>query len=61
MVDRSEGTTRFTGLAFAARLAVPAGVDRAKAQRLLEKAERTCIVTNSLAVQPTLTCQVESA
>jgi peroxiredoxin-like protein len=60
VVDRSEGTTRFTGLALVARLAVPPGVDIEKARRLLEKAERACLITNSLAVQPTLTCEVES-
>lgn len=60
VVDRSEGTTRFTALALVARLAVPPGVDAEKARRLLDKAERACLITNSLAVQPTLTCEVES-
>jgi organic hydroperoxide reductase OsmC/OhrA len=59
VLDRVEGTTRFTGLALSARLTVAAGVDTEKAKRLLEKAERTCLVTNSLAIQPTLTCQVD--
>jgi peroxiredoxin-like protein len=61
VIDRVEGTTKFTALSLAARLTVPAGVDTEKAKRLLEKAERSCLITNSLAVQPTLTCQVEVA
>ena len=61
VVDRVDGTTRFSGLALSARLTVPAGGDAEKAKRLLEKAERTCLVTSSLALQPTLTCEVEVA
>lgn len=61
VLDRVEGTTRFTGLALGARLTVPAGGDAEKAKRLLEKAERTCLITNSLALQRTLTCEVEVA
>jgi uncharacterized OsmC-like protein len=40
-------------------LTLPAGGDAAKATRLLEKAEKTCLVTNSLALQATLTCDVD--
>ena len=61
VLDRVDNTTRFTALALSARLTVPAGGDAEKAKRLLEKAERTCLITNSLALQPTLTCQVEVA
>lgn len=61
LLDRVEGTTRFTGLALQARLVLPHGADGQKAKRLLEKAERSCLVTNSLALQPTLACEVEIA
>ena len=57
-VDRVDGTTRFTALALNAELTVPAGANIERAKRLLEKAERACLVTNSLALQPTLTCRV---
>jgi organic hydroperoxide reductase OsmC/OhrA len=30
------------------RLQVPAGTDEAKARRLLEKAEQSCLISNSL-------------
>ena len=59
VVDRADGTTRFTALALNARLTVAAGADAQQARRLLEKAERACLITNSLLLQPTLTCEVE--
>ncbi len=43
-----ERITRFTHITVNATLTVPAGTDTAKAQRLLEKAESACLVTNSL-------------
>ena len=58
VLDRSEGVVRFTGLGLRAHLEVPAGVDTERAKRLLEKAERACLVTNSLAFRPTLTAEV---
>jgi hypothetical protein len=33
--------------------------DSEKARRLLEKAEKACLITNSLALTPGLTCDVE--
>jgi peroxiredoxin-like protein len=59
VVDRADGTTRFTALALSARLTVPAGADAQKAKRLLEKAEHACLITNSLLLRPTLTCEIE--
>lgn len=59
VVDRVEGTTRFTALALHAALILPAGGDAERAKRLLEKAERTCLITRSLALQPSLTSSVE--
>lgn len=58
VLDRSDGVVRFTQLQLRARLVVPAGVDPDRARRLLEKAEATCLVTNSLAVRPSLTVEV---
>jgi len=59
VVDRIDGTTRFSGLSLTACLTLPSGADPDKAKRLLEKAERGCLITNSLAVRPTLTCDVK--
>jgi peroxiredoxin-like protein len=61
VLDRVDGVTRFTALALHARLTVPPGVDVEKAKRLLEKAERNCLITNSLALQATLSCEVDVA
>ena len=47
-VDRQDGVTRFTDIRLRARLTVPPGTDRDRAQRLLEKAERGCLVSASL-------------
>ena len=48
VLDRVDKVTQFTEFHQTVVLEVPAGSDEAKAMRLLEKAERTCLVTNSL-------------
>jgi organic hydroperoxide reductase OsmC/OhrA len=58
VLDRREGVVRFTELRLRARLALPAGGDAERARRLLEKAEGICLVTNSLALRPTLEAEV---
>ena len=47
-LERVEGTLRFTEFTLRPALKIPAGADRDRALRLLEKAERSCLVTNSL-------------
>jgi peroxiredoxin-like protein len=58
VLDRVDGVVRFTELHLHARLVLPAGGDAERAKRLLEKAEKACLVTNSLALQPTLAAEV---
>jgi peroxiredoxin-like protein len=58
VLDRTEGVVRFIELHLRARLALPAAGDTDRARRLLEKAEASCLVTNSLAFRPTLTAEV---
>jgi peroxiredoxin-like protein len=58
VLDRGDGIVRFTELHLRARLALPAGGDAERAKRLLEKAEAACLVTNSLALRPTLTTEI---
>ena len=60
-LNRVEGIARFTQMALRARLTVPPGTDADKARRLLEKAEKACLITNSLAFTPTLSCEIEIA
>jgi uncharacterized OsmC-like protein len=54
VVDRHEGTTRFTAIVLRPRLTLPVGVDATRALRILEKSERGCLVANSLATPITL-------
>jgi uncharacterized OsmC-like protein len=58
-VDRVERVTQFTALEVHAHLKVPSGANEDQARRLLAKAEETCLVTNSLKVQPHLVSTVE--
>lgn len=48
-VDRQDGTTRLTEIVLRPRLTVPAGTDPERARRVMEKAERACLVSASLA------------
>jgi organic hydroperoxide reductase OsmC/OhrA len=58
-LERVERVTQFTGFAVRAMLRVPAGADADKARRLLERAEQTCLVTNSLKGTSHLEAEVE--
>ena len=61
VLDRVDGVTRFTEMRINARLALPAGGDAQLARRLVEKAERTCLITCSLKAEPVLTIDVAIA
>jgi peroxiredoxin-like protein len=58
VLDRVEKVTRFTSITVRATLTVPADTDAAKAQRLLEKAEGACLVTNSMTCEAHLEAEV---
>ena len=47
-VDRQDGVMRFTEIVLRPKLTLPAGADRDRALRALDKSERTCLVTASL-------------
>ena len=47
-VDTRDGVMRFTEIVLRPRLSVPPGADRDRALRVLEKSERTCLVSASL-------------
>jgi len=59
-LDRAEGGARFTELTLNVRLTIPPNTDAERARRLLEKAERACLITNSLTLTPRLNCAVET-
>ena len=48
MLEKVDKVTQFTGFREIVVLEVPPGTDEGKAMRLLEMAERVCLVTNSL-------------
>lgn len=47
-LDRVERIMLFTEFQIEAELTIPAGGDTSRAERLLEKAEQACLITNSL-------------
>jgi len=59
ILDHVDHASCFTQLNLSVRLVIPSGRDAERAQRLLEKAEKTCLVTNSLSAEVSLTCVVE--
>lgn len=58
VLDRRDSVTRFVGLHLRARLYLAPGQDAERAKRLVEKAEKACLVTSSLAFEPTLESEV---
>ncbi len=60
-VDRQGGGTRFTEIVLRPRLTLPPGVDRDRALRVMEKSERTCLVTASLATPIRLEPEIVSS
>ncbi len=60
-LERVDGVTSFTGFANRATLTVPPGTDTAKAQELLERSERGCLVANSLKGVRTLQVSIVEA
>jgi organic hydroperoxide reductase OsmC/OhrA len=48
VLDRVERESRFTKFSTFAQLSVPKGTDTAKARELLERAEKGCLIANSL-------------
>jgi organic hydroperoxide reductase OsmC/OhrA len=57
-LERIEGKMRFTRFDTQAKLWVPAGTDLERAKLLLEKAESTCLVSNSLTGERHLTVEI---
>lgn len=55
---RIEGTTKFTEFKINVILAVPEGTSEERARHLLEKAEASCLITNSLTAATHLSAEV---
>lgn len=58
LLERFEGNSRFTQVTTRVRLVVAPGADAGRARLLMEKAERGCLVSNSLTAQRHLECEV---
>ena len=58
ILERLSGTTHFTQFTTTATLTVPAGADHVKAKELLERAEKVCLVANSLLGRRTIEVRV---
>jgi organic hydroperoxide reductase OsmC/OhrA len=60
-LDRVERVTQFTRVDLRARLTVPSGTGPDQARRALEKAERGCLISNSLKAEVHLEPEIEVA
>ena len=49
-VDRTDGVTRFTEIVLRPRLTLTAGTSHERARRILERSEKACLISASLAV-----------
>ena len=60
LLDRVERVTQFTEIELYVKLHLPATGDIEKAERLLEKAEQSCLITNSLKSKITLHAEISA-
>lgn len=58
VLDRVDRVSQFTHFEVTAALEIPHAADQAKALRMLEKAENTCLITNSLKATAHLEAEV---
>jgi len=57
-LDRENGVTQFTAFDIVVVLEVPQGTNEGRALRLLEKAEKNCLITNSLLAPASLQASI---
>jgi organic hydroperoxide reductase OsmC/OhrA len=58
-LERVDGVTQFTAFHLDVRLSVPVGADVERARRALAKAERVCLIANSLKAEVHLTATID--
>jgi organic hydroperoxide reductase OsmC/OhrA len=61
VLDRVDRVTQFTEFRVHATLSVPEGTDPAKAERMLARAEQSCLITNSLKAPSHLETTINAA
>lgn len=59
VLERVEKTLEFTQMRLRVSLAIPATTDAARARLLLEKAEQSCLITNSMTSSNTLQIDIQ--
>lgn len=57
-LDKVDGTLRFSAFTVNARLTISADADRAKGEKLVHKAEQSCLITSSLLGKSHLTVEI---
>lgn len=60
-LDKADGKMQFTAVKHQVKLTLPAGSDVAKAEKLLRKAEETCLISNSLTASSALEFEITKA
>lgn len=61
VLEKVDKVTQFTGFNLHVTLEIPEGARESKAQRLLEKAEQSCLITNSLIADSQLETEIRIA
>ena len=61
VLDRKQGVTRFTEIVLRPKLTVAHGTDRAQAVRIMEKSEKSCLISASLSTPVRLEPEVIEA
>ncbi len=59
-LDKVERAMQFTAIKIKATLTIPSDSDQDRANRLLEKSEQTCFITNSLKAEPELEIELKT-
>ena len=57
-LDKVERKAQFIGLLSKVRLVIPRNENKEKAERLLIKAEETCLISNSLSCESRIECEI---
>jgi organic hydroperoxide reductase OsmC/OhrA len=60
-VDRKDGATRFTEIVLRPNITVPPGANHERVRQILEKSEKTCLVSASLSTPVRLEPEIEEA
>ena len=60
-LDKDDRMLRFTEFAVHARLTIGSDADEARGEKLLHKAEKSCLITNSLLAESHLTVEINKS